>query len=100
MSPFGAASNRPAALKASIREVESRIRGRRAVIDRAMATAARSAGRWATSPEALLAAGVFGAVMERDHHVHGVQLLAILQKTNEGLRLLLAETSVKNECQR
>jgi hypothetical protein len=99
MSTQGRSPARPAALRASIRDVESRIRRRRANIGTAVGNAAQNAGEQMTSPGALLAAGLFGAAMQRDHRLHGLRVLAILQTANAGLRLLITATSSTNERQ-
>ena len=86
-------------MRASIRELESRIRRRRAKLGTAMGDAAHHAGAQMTSPGALLAAGLFGAAMQRDHRLHGLRVLAILQTANAGLQLLITATSRTNERQ-
>jgi hypothetical protein len=97
MSILGGSSTRPAALRTSIRDVESRIRRRRGDIGAALGSAAHRAGEHMTSTGALLAAGMFGAAMQRDHRLHGLRMLAILQTANAGLRLLITATSRNNE---
>jgi len=64
-----------------------------------MGSAAHTVGERMTSPGAILAAGLFGAAMQRDHRLHGLRVLAILQTANAGLRLLLTATSGSNERQ-
>jgi len=97
MSILGGAPTRPAALRTRIRDVESRIRRRRGDVGTALGSAAHRAGEHMTSPGALLAAGLFGAAMQRDHRLHGLRMLAILQTANAGLRLLITATSSRNE---
>jgi len=99
MSIHASSPTRPAALRASIQDVESRILRRRGDIGTAMGNAARSAGERMTSPGAILAAGLFGAAMQRDHRLHGLRMLAILQTANAALRLLLTATTRTNERQ-
>ena len=86
-------ATRPAALKAGIREIESRIRRRRGDIGLALGSVAQNVRMRMISPGAIIAAGLFGAAIQRDHRLHGLRMLAILQTANAGLRLLLTVTS-------
>lgn len=98
MSLLGTSSSSPTAMRSSISDVETRIRRRRADIVAAIGNAARSAGARATSPEALIAAGLFGAALEREHQLHGLRVLEIIQKTSADLRPLVAAVSGTHAC--
>jgi hypothetical protein len=80
-------------LRASIRQVERRIDRRRGRLGAALNEARRSVGEQMVSPGALVAAGLFGAALQRDHRLHGLRMLAMLETANAGLRLLLTLTS-------
>jgi hypothetical protein len=80
-------------LKANIRETESRIRRRRGDIGFALGNVAQNVRKRMISPGAIIAAGLFGVAIQRDHRLHGLRMLAILQTANAGLRLLLTVTS-------
>ncbi|MCP1676945.1 hypothetical protein J2T57_004119 [Natronocella acetinitrilica] len=81
------------ALRASIRGVESRIRRRQGAIGIALGHAAHEIGERVFSPAAILAAGLLGAAIQRDHRLHIASILSILQTANTSLRLLLTLTS-------
>lgn len=89
----------PAALRASIKGVEGRIDRRHGDLGTAIGNVAHGAGQRMTSPGAILTAGLFGAAMQRDHRLHGLRMLAILQTANAGLQLLLTATRGPNERQ-
>jgi hypothetical protein len=76
-------------LKSSIRSAEDRIAGRRRRLRIALDGVKRSASKRAVSPGTLLAAGLFGAALQRDHRLHGLRVLAMLEAMNTGLRLVL-----------
>jgi len=97
MRAHGNSASRPAALRAGIREVERRIEHRKGEIGIAWdSTLDRVTGQLSAqliSPGAILAAGLLGAAMQRDHRLRGLRILAILQTANALLRLLLTATS-------
>jgi hypothetical protein len=45
------------------------------------------------SPGALVTAGLIGAALQRDHRLHGLRMLAMLEMANATLRLLLTLSS-------
>jgi hypothetical protein len=61
-----------------------------------LAGVADNVGQRMVSPGAILTAGLFGAALQRDHRLHGLRVLAILQMANASLRLLLTATSRTN----
>ncbi|MCC5860624.1 MAG: hypothetical protein JJT93_01775 [Gammaproteobacteria bacterium] len=86
-------TTRPAALRANIRTVERRLKGRRNSISVALDGVADKTREQLVSPPALLTAGMFGAAMHRSRALHGLRVLAVLQTANAGLQLLLTATS-------
>jgi hypothetical protein len=80
-------------LKPSIRQVEDRIATRRARFGVALDGVTDSVGKRMVSPGTLLAAALFGAALQRDHRLHGLRMLAMLEMANAGLRLLLTLSS-------
>jgi hypothetical protein len=80
-------------LNSRIRLTEQRIAQRRARIGAARDGVTHSVGKHLMSPGTLLAAGVFGAALQRDHRLHGLRILATLEAANAGLRLLLTLSS-------
>jgi hypothetical protein len=93
MRGAGNSPSRPGALRASIRGVESRIRRRQGALGIALGHAAHDIGERILSPAAILAAGLLGAAIQRDHRLHIASILSILQTANTSLRLLLTLTS-------
>ena len=93
MSALRRVATRPAALRADIRTVERRIRRRRENIGVAVDGMAHRFRNRMLSPTTLVAAGFFGAALHHSQRLHAFRLLAILQTTNAGLRLLLTATS-------
>jgi hypothetical protein len=93
MTSHSSSATGPAALRASIRDVESSIRRHRSNIGIALGSVAHNVGERMISPGAILAAGLFGAAIQRDHRLRGMRMLAILQTANAGIRLLLTSTS-------
>jgi hypothetical protein len=87
----------PAALRASIRDVEIRILRRHDDIAIALGNVADDVGQRMVSPGTILAAGLFGAALQRDHRLRGLRVLAILQMANASLKLLLTATSRTND---
>lgn len=77
-------------LKSSIRETEHRIAQRRGRLGAAVDGVRHSASRRMVSPGALIAAGLFGAALHQNRRLHGLQVLALLQATNAGLRRVLS----------
>jgi hypothetical protein len=86
-------STRPTALRADIRAVERRIRQRRDYIGVAIRSVASNVRERLISPSTLVAAGLLGAAMHRSQRLRALQVLAILQAANVGLRRLLTATS-------
>jgi hypothetical protein len=80
-------------LKTDIRQVEDRMAERRSQVRFALDGVTRSVGKRIVSPGTLLAAGLFGAALQRDHRLHGLRMLAMLEAANSGLRLLLTLSS-------
>jgi hypothetical protein len=76
-------------LKSRIRQVEYRITERRGRVRIAFDDVTQSAGKRMVSPGTLLAAALFGAALQRDHRLHGLRILAMLEAANAGMRLLL-----------
>jgi hypothetical protein len=93
MRVHGGFSPRPATLRASIRDVESRIRRRQGDIGIALGNVAHNIGERMLSPAMIIAAGLFGAAIQRDQRLRGLRILSILHTANAGLRLLLTVTS-------
>jgi hypothetical protein len=93
MSVGSGFATRPAALRVSIREVESRIHRRRSDISSAFGSLANNIGERTISPGAIIAAGLFGVAIQRDSRLQGLIMLAILPLANAGLRLLLTVTA-------
>lgn len=75
-------------LKADIRQVEGRLIERRHLISNALGGVANTARNGMVSPGALLAAGLFGAMLDRGTGMRGIRLLSLLQTANASLRLL------------
>ncbi len=100
MSISSPSATSPAALRVTIRDVESRIRHRRSDINLAVGSIANQVGSVAhkvedriVSPAAIIAAGLFGAAIQRNHRMRGIGILAILPMASAGLRFLLKATS-------
>lgn len=81
-----------AALKASIRDVESRIYRRRDDIGITFGVIVHNVRERIISPATIIAAGLLGAAIQRDHRLHGLRMLTILQSAYAGLRHLLFAT--------
>jgi len=88
-SHSSSATGGPAALKASLRDVESSIRCHRGNVGIALRGLAQDVGERMISPGAILTAGLFGAAIQRDHRLRGMRTLAILKTADAGIRLLL-----------
>jgi len=86
-------ATRSAALTASIRDTENRLRRHQNDIGLALGNVAHIVRKRMTSPGAIIAAGLFGAALHREHRLHGLRALATLQAVNTGLRILFAVTS-------
>jgi hypothetical protein len=80
-------------LKSDIRQVEDRMTARRGRFGVALEGVTGSVGQRMVSPGTLLAAGLFGAALQRDHRLHGLRMLAMLEAANAGMRLLLTLSS-------
>jgi hypothetical protein len=84
-------------LRAGIRDVERRIGHRQdeigVALDSTLNGVTRHLKTRLVSPGALLAAGLLGAAIQRDHRLRGLRILAILRTADAGLRLLLTATS-------
>jgi hypothetical protein len=80
-------------LKSSIRQAEHSIAQRRDRLSGALDDVTNSVGRRMVSPGALVAAGLFGAALQRDTRLHGLRMLALLETANAGLRLLITLTN-------
>jgi hypothetical protein len=80
-------------LESDIRQVEDRMTARRGRFGVALGGVTDSVGKRMVSPGALLAAGLFGAALQRDHRLHGLRMLAMLEAANAGMRLLLTLSS-------
>lgn len=90
-------ASRPAELRSRICEVERRISHRQgeigAALDDTLAGVTVRLKARLTSPGTILAAGLLGAALQRDHQFGGLKRLAILQAVDAGLRLMLAAPS-------
>lgn len=80
-------------LKSSIRETERSIALRRGRLGVALNGVKQSARTRMVSPGTLVTAGLVGAALHQSHRLHGLQLLALLEATNAGLRRLLTLSS-------
>ncbi|MFU8896156.1 MAG: hypothetical protein ACNA8J_07190 [Gammaproteobacteria bacterium] len=80
-------------LKSDIRQVEDRMAERRSQARLALDGVTHSVGTRMVSPGTLLAAGLFGAALQRDHRLHGLRMLAMLETANAAMRLLLTLSS-------
>lgn len=80
-------------LKSSIRQAEQSIAERRARLGCAVDGITHSIGKLMVTPGALVAAGLFGVALHRDHRLHGLRLLTILKAANTGQGLVRAVTS-------
>jgi hypothetical protein len=80
-------------LRASIRQVERRIDRRRGRLGASLNEVRHSIGERMVSPGALVTAGLIGAALQRDHRLHGLRMLAMLEMANATLRLLLTLSS-------
>jgi len=99
MNAHSRSDTRPVALRAGIRDVESRIHRRRNDLSIAAGSIANMAGSLAhkveeqiVSPGAIIAAGLFGAMLQRDQGKRGFGVLAILPLLSAGLRFLFKAT--------
>lgn len=79
---------RPAALRADIREVETRIRRHKGDMVVALGSVTHTVGERMLSPVTIIAAGLLGAALQREKRLHGVRILSILHTANAGLRLI------------
>jgi hypothetical protein len=80
-------------LNTSIRRTEQSIAQRRGRLGVALVGVRHSVGQRMVSPGMLVAAGLFGAALQRDHRLNGLRMLALLEAANAGLRLLLTLSS-------
>jgi hypothetical protein len=80
-------------LKSSIRQAEGSIAQRRSRLSVARDGVRHSVGKRMVSPGVLVTAGLLGAALQRDHRLHGLRMLALLEAANAGLRLLLTLSS-------
>jgi hypothetical protein len=80
-------------LGARIRQAEHSITARRGRLGVALDGVTHSVGKRMVSPGTLLAAGLFGAALQRDHRLHGLRILAMLEAANAAMRLLLTLSS-------
>lgn len=78
--------------RAGRREVESRIRSRRATIGLCIAELTTHAGAHLTSPAALLAAGLLGAAVNRSPQPGHLKVMAVLQAAQAGIHLFQTAT--------
>lgn len=97
MRAHGSSATRPVELRVRIREIEGRIGHRQGEIgmawDSTLGRVTDHLRARVVSPGAILAAGLLGAALQRDHRLRGLRILAILQTADAGLRLLLTATS-------
>jgi hypothetical protein len=75
-------------LKSRIRQAEQSIAERHGRLSVALDGVTHSVGARMVSPGALVTAGLLGAALHQDQRLHGLRMLALLETTNAGLRLL------------
>lgn len=80
-------------LKGNILRVENRLYERRHHISSALGEVAQSVSNKMVSPGAIVAAGLFGAMLDGQNKWRGLRLLTILQTANASIRMLLTMSS-------
>lgn len=83
----------PAGRRLARREVESRMRTRRATIALCLAELTANARNHLTSPAALLTAGLLGAAADRSPQPGHLKIMAVLHAVQTGLQILQSTTA-------
>jgi hypothetical protein len=80
-------------LKSNIKKAERSIAQRRGRMRDNLDGVAHTVGERMVSPGVLVAAGLFGAALQKDNRLHGLRMLALFETANAGMKLLLTLSS-------